>query len=130
MIVPDGPPVRVVLDLSALRAYLAGSVHVGETIHEVVEDGRFGVPVLVAYEALAGAAGKDLATLHRLLALDRCALLAELPEDLLELTYWRRVTGRADLAAAAVAALVHDAAVLTSEGARYGPDVPVLHFPA
>lgn len=127
---PDGPPVRVVLDPSALRAYVAGSIHVGETLHEVVEDGRFAVPVLVAYEALAAAAGKDLALLHRLFALDRCALLAELPEDLLELTYWRRFTGRADLAAAAVAALALDAPVLTSEGPRYGPDVPVLHFPA
>lgn len=123
-------PVRLVLDLSALRAYLAGSVHVGETIHEVVEDGRFGVPLAVAVEALAGAAGKDLALLHRLFALEACALLPELPDDLLELTYWRRLTGRPDMAAAAVAALVHDAAVLTSEGRRYGPDVPVLHFPA
>ncbi|MEU7591182.1 hypothetical protein AB0A95_33420 [Micromonospora sp. NPDC049230] len=130
MTVLDGPPVRVVLDLSALRAYVAGSVHVGETIHEVVEDGRFGVPVLAACEALVLVSGKDLAMLHRLLALQRCALLAELPEDLVDLTYWRRVTGRADLAAAAVVALTYDAPVLTSEGARYGDDVPVLHFPA
>lgn len=130
MTAPDGPPVRVVLDLSALRAYVAGSVHVGETLHEVVEDGAFGVPVLTAYEALASASGKDLATLHRLLALQRCTLLAELPEDLVDLTYWRRITGRADLAAAAVVALAYDAPVLTSEGDRYGHDVPVLHFPA
>lgn len=127
---PPAPPIRLVLDLSALRAYLAGSVHVGETIHEVVEDGRFAVPLAVALEALATTTGKDLALLHRLFALDRCAVLPDRPEDLLELTYWRRATGRPDMAAAAVAALVHDAAVLTSEGRRYGPDVPMIYFPA
>lgn len=125
----DGPPVRLVLDLSALRAYPTGSVHVGETIHEIAEDGVcFGVPLLVAVEALAAASGKDLALLHRLLALDACVVLPHLERDLLEVTYWRRVTGRADLAAAVVAAFTHDAAVLTGEDARYGDDVPVIPF--
>lgn len=126
----DRPPVRLVLDLSALRAYLAGSMHVAEVLHEVVEDARFAVPIPVAVEALATTTGKDLAALHRLFALDRCAVLPDRPADLTELAYWRRLTGRADMAAAAVTALVHDAAVLTSEGRRYGPDVPAIHFPA
>jgi hypothetical protein len=124
------PPIRLVLDLSALYGYLAGSVHVGEVLHEVVEDARFAVPVAAAVEALANTTGKDLATLHRRFALERCAVLPDRAEDLAELTYWRRMTGRADLAAAAVAALTYDAAVLTIDGATYGPDVPVLHFPA
>lgn len=129
--IPLGEPlVRLVLDLSALRAYTAGSVHVGEPIHEVVEDDeQFGVPLPVAVEALAGATGKDLALLHRLLALDACAVLPALAGDLLELVYWRRITGRLDLAAAAVAALAHDASVLTAEAARYGSDVPVIDLP-
>ncbi|MFI7608851.1 hypothetical protein ACIBTV_27575 [Micromonospora sp. NPDC049366] len=127
----DDPPVRLVLDLSALRAYTAGSVHVGEPIHEVTQSGvRFGVPVAVAYEALATTSGKELALLYRLLRLGACAVLPALPEDLAELTYWRRLTGRPDLAEAAVAAFVCDASVLSSEGGRYGPDVPVIYFPA
>lgn len=127
----DDPPVRLVLDRSALLAYISGSVHVGETLHEVIDDDvRFGVPVIVAVEALTMAAGKDRALLHQLLAVDACALLPELPEDLLELTYWRDVTGRPDLATAALAALVHDASVLTSEGGRYGGNVPLIHMPA
>lgn len=127
---PDGPPVRLVLDLSALRAYLAGSVHVGEPIHEVAQDGvLFGVPLITAAEALATTTGKDLALLHRLLALDACAVLPHHDGDLLELTYWRRITGRLDLAAAALAAVAHDAPVLSGEGGRYGTDVPVIYLP-
>ncbi|WP_431935760.1 hypothetical protein [Micromonospora sp. RP3T] len=124
------PPIRLVLDVTALRAYVAGSVHVGEVLHEVVEDGRFAVPVPVAVEALATTTGKDLAALHRLFGLERCALLADRAGDLIELTHWRRLTGRADMAAAAVAALTHDAAVLTADGRRYGLDVPLIHVPA
>jgi hypothetical protein len=128
------PPVRLILDRSALLAYAAGSVHVAEPIHEVVQDGvRFGVPDVVAVETLAIATGKDLANLHRLLALDACKVLPMLPNperDLVELTYWRRTTGRIDLAAAALAGLAHDASVLTGEGPRYGDGVPLIDFPA
>ncbi|MBM0203539.1 hypothetical protein JNW90_10735 [Micromonospora sp. STR1s_5] len=123
-------PVRLVLDRSALLAYVAGSVHVAEPLHEVEQDGvRFGVPVPVAAEALNLAHGKDLALMHRLLALDVCVLLPLTPEHLPELTFWRRITGRLDLAAAALAALTLDAAVLTSEGTRYGGGVPAIYFP-
>ncbi|MEU5939822.1 hypothetical protein ABZ807_11620 [Micromonospora sp. NPDC047548] len=125
------PPVRLILDRSALLGYaVLRTVHVGEPVHEVIEDGvRFGVPVAAAAEALVMATGKDLALLHRLLALPACALLPEREQDLLELTYWRRRTDRFDLAAAAVAGLAHAAAVLTSEGPRYGDGVPLIYFP-
>lgn len=128
----NDPPVRLILDRSALVAYAVHrSVHVGETLHEVIDDDvNFGVPVIVAMEALTRTSGKDRALLHQLLALDACVLLPELPEDLLELTYWRDVTGRPDLAAAAHAVHAHDASVLTSEWSRYGGNVPLIHLPA
>ncbi|MGC4772373.1 hypothetical protein ACLQ25_25795 [Micromonospora sp. DT44] len=124
------PPVRLILDRSALLGYaVLRTVHVGEPVHEVIEDGvRFGVPVAAAAEALTMATGKDLALLHKLLALPACALLPERAEDLPELTFWQRRTQRFDLAAAAVTALTNEAAVLTAEGPGYGEGLPLIPF--
>ncbi|MFI6326807.1 hypothetical protein ACIBBG_00765 [Micromonospora chersina] len=128
---PDLPPVRLVLDRSALLAYLAGSVHVGETLHEVISDGvRFGVSAVAAAEAYAAVDDpKDRAALRRLLALDACAVLATAGGSWQELAYWRGFTGRVDLAATVLACLDHDAPILTGE-ARYGDDdLPVIRLP-
>ncbi|WP_405105714.1 hypothetical protein OG559_19455 [Micromonospora sp. NBC_01405] len=120
-------PVRLILDKSALLAYIAGSVHVAEPIHEIVE-GRvaFGVPAITAAEALADIDdGRDRALLMRLLQHRACAVLDTHGESWHELAYWRSATGRPDLAACAMAALDHDAAVLTADGKLYG-GVPVI----
>ncbi|MBG6064159.1 hypothetical protein [Micromonospora ureilytica] len=51
---PDTPSVQLILDRSALLAYVAGSMDVAEPIHEVAHDGaRLGVPAVVAAEVLA-----------------------------------------------------------------------------
>ncbi|MBM0237400.1 hypothetical protein JNW88_09980 [Micromonospora sp. ATA32] len=131
MTVADGPPVRLVLDRSALLAYLAGSVHVGEPLHEVITDGvRFAVTAVTAAETLAVVDDpKDRAALHRLLALDSCAMVPTPGGSWQELAYWRRFTGRADLASTVIACLDHDAPILTGEP-RYGDgDLPVIHLP-
>lgn len=124
-------PVRLILDRSALLGYLDGSIHVGEVLHEVTADRVLcGIPVVVLGEAEALiATGKDFALLRQLIAGDACTLLGLDDEDWQEYSYWRRVTGRSDLAAAALAAFAHDASVLTAEGGRYGGDVPAIHFP-
>ncbi|MEV7328223.1 hypothetical protein [Micromonospora sp. NPDC093244] len=127
----DDRPVRLVLDRSALLAYLAGSVHVGEPLHEVIQDrNRFGVTAVTAAEALALVSDpKERATLHRLLSLDACAVLATDGGSWHELSYWRTVTGRADLATTVLACLDHDASILSGED-RYGDgELPVIHFP-
>jgi hypothetical protein len=127
----DAPPVRLVLDGSALLAYLAGSVHVGEPLHEVIADGmRFAVTAVTAAETLAVVDDpKDRATLHRLLALDACAVLPTLGESWQELAYWRGFTGRADLATTVMACLDHGAPILTRDP-RYGDgDLPVIYMP-
>ncbi|MBQ1039018.1 MULTISPECIES: hypothetical protein [Micromonospora] len=127
----DDRPVRLVLDRSALLAYLAGSVHVGEPLHEVIQDrNRFGVTAVTAAEALAIVTDpKERATLHRLLNLDACEVLSTEGRSWHELSFWRTVTGRADLATTALAVLEHDASILTAED-RYGDgELPVIHIP-
>ncbi|MFG1650121.1 PIN domain-containing protein [Micromonospora sp. NPDC049275] len=127
----DDRPIRLVLDRSALLAYLAGSVHVGEPLHEVIQDrNRFGVTAVTAAETLAIVSDpKERATLHRLLNLDACEVLPTEGHSWHELSFWRTVTGRADLATTALAVLEHDASILTGED-RYGDgDLPVIHIP-
>ncbi|MFU8874725.1 PIN domain-containing protein [Micromonospora sp. SL4-19] len=131
MSVADTPPVRLVLDRSALLAYVSGSVHVGETLHEVITDGvRFGVTAVTAAETLAVVDDpKDRAALRRLLALDACAVLPTDAGSWHELSYWRRFTGRADLATTVLACLTHDAPILSGDP-RYGDgDLPVIALP-
>ncbi|MGC4814448.1 hypothetical protein ACLQ29_28285 [Micromonospora sp. DT228] len=127
----DDRPVRLVLDRAALLAYVAGSVHVGEPLHEVIQDrNRFGVTAVTAAETLAIVSDpKERATLHRLLTLDACEVLSTEGHSWHELSYWRTVTGRADLATTALAVLEHDASILTAED-RYGDGaLPVIHIP-
>ncbi|MFY1588166.1 hypothetical protein ACN267_27140 [Micromonospora sp. WMMD734] len=124
-------PVRLLLDRSALLAYVAGSVHVAEPLHEVIEDrNRFGVTAVVAAEALAVIDDpKDRAALHRLLALAACVVLPTDGSTWQELSYWRTYTGRVDLASTVMASFAHDASILTGED-RYGHDeLPVIYLP-
>jgi hypothetical protein len=128
-----GPPVRLVLDQSALLAYVAGSMHVAEPIHEVVEDGvRFGLSAVAAAEVLAELKGADdRRNLLRLLELNACAVLPSLGESWRELASWRGRTDRIEQAAAALAATEYDAPVLTSEGSHYrDEDLAVIPFEA
>lgn len=127
----DARPIRLLLDRSALLAYVAGSVHVGEPLHEVIEDrNRFGVTAVTAAETLAVVDdGKDRAALRRLLGLDACVVLSTGGDDWEELSYWRAWTGRADLATTVMASFTHDASILTGED-RYGHDsLPVIRLP-
>ncbi|MGI5520959.1 hypothetical protein ACQEUX_08385 [Micromonospora sp. CA-259024] len=126
----DDRPVRLVLDRSALLAYLAGSVHVGEPLHEVIQDrNRFAVTAVTAAEAMAIVSDpKERANLHRLLTLDACEVLSTQGHSWHELSFWRTVTGRADLATTALAVLEHDASILTAEH-RYGDgELPVIYI--
>ncbi|MDG4768573.1 hypothetical protein O7632_31445 [Solwaraspora sp. WMMD406] len=88
------------LDRLALLAYLDGSAHVAAPIHEVTQDGvRFGVTAVSVVETLVMVSGgKDRQLLRRLLELDACAVLDTPGGSWQELSYWREVTGRVDLA--------------------------------
>lgn len=130
MSVADERPVRLVLDRSALLSYLAGSVHVAEPIHEVTQDRvRFGVTAVTVVETLAVVGdGKDRRLLYRLLDLDACEVMDTPGRSWHELSYWRGVTGRVDLATTVLACLVHRAPILTRED-QYGDDLPVIYLP-
>lgn len=71
MTLPHRPPVRVVLDRSAMLSYARGHIHVGEAISEISEDheGRIGLPVVAFLQAhVQVAADKDSRLLLRHLA--------------------------------------------------------------
>jgi hypothetical protein len=128
----DERPVRLVLDRSALLAYLAGSLHVAEPIHEVTDDGvRFGAAAVTVAETLAVVLdGKDRHLLRELLEQDACAVLDTAGRSWHELSYWRGVTGRVDLATTVLACIEHNASILTGEQQRYGGwGLPLIHIP-
>jgi hypothetical protein len=122
------PRVRLILDTSAVIAYVGESIDVGEPITEIVdEDGLIGVPVVCLVEAAARipegkAAGLAvLARHHAVVVLDGRA------EDWEALTGWAQVLGRADSAAALLEALDRPATyVLTGEPQLYGDGVESL----
>ncbi|MER5457897.1 hypothetical protein ABT008_24275 [Micromonospora sp. NPDC002389] len=125
------PPVTLVLDRSALLAYVAGSIHAVEPVGEVITDRqRFGVTAVTVAEALKLVTdSKDRKDLHTLLAMDACAVLPTWGEDWWELSYWLGVTSRVDLATTVLASLEHGAQILTGEGHRYGEGLPINYMP-
>jgi hypothetical protein len=117
---PQELPVELLLDRSALIAFVDGSVHVAEPIHEVVQDGvGFGVPAVCVAEALVVIKnGKDRQNVRRLLQLDACRVLPT-DDNWMELAYWRELTGSIDRATAAMASLQYRQPILTSEPEHY-----------
>jgi hypothetical protein len=125
------PGIRLVLDTSAVLAYAATSINVGETIAEVVDEGgSFGVSVLCLAEAsrLVGeehAPGVPLLVQH-----PHCVVLPVLAEDWSAVAGWTAVLDRTDLAASLVEAIDRDAYVLTREPGHYddkGPgELPII----
>jgi hypothetical protein len=74
-------PIRLVLDTSAILAYTAGSIAVGETITEVVDEGaRFALPIVCLAEACRRCGDDHQAAVH-LLANHLSAAVTGIPED-------------------------------------------------
>jgi hypothetical protein len=108
----------LVLDTSAITAFAAGSIDVGEPIAEVHSDGgRVVVPVVCLIEA-ARQVGDDMPGL----LVDHPACEVEpLTEELwAAVTAGARILGRLDLAVALLAATSGNGYVLTSEPESYG----------
>jgi hypothetical protein len=113
--------IRIILDTSATLAYAAGSLDVGEVIAEVAdEDARFAVPLLCLVEAARQTSAEHLPSLYLLGSHQHGLILAELPKRWRSLAGVARVLGRADLAAALLAAQELQAYVLTAEPDSYG----------
>ena len=108
----------LVLDRSAIVAYAAGSVHVGEPIAEVyAEGGRVVVPVICLIEA-AREVGDDMPRV--LVDHPACSVPSVTAELWPALAAGTRVLGRLDLAAALLAATTGEGYVLSAQPEAYG----------
>ena len=126
------PYIRLILDTSAVLAYAAGSIDLGETIAEVVDEGgRFGASAVCLAEGIRlvdddRALGVPLLGYH-----PRFVPLSVLAEDWDRVGYWARELGRVDRAAAVVEVLDRpDGYLVTAEPGRYDikalDDLPVI----
>jgi hypothetical protein len=126
------PTVRLVLDTSAVLAYAAGSIHLGETIAEVVDEGgRFGSSAVCLAEAVRLVAadrelGVPLLTRH-----PRFVPLPVLADDWDRVGYWAKELGAVDRAATVVEVLDRpDGYLVTAEPGAYDikplADLPII----
>ena len=114
------PAVRIVLDTSAVLAYAVTSIHVGDTIAEVSDEGaQFGVSVLCLAEATRLVKDDNAPGVELLVQHPHCVVLPVLAEDWQYLAHLTKMLGRTDLAVSLGEALDRDAFVLTSEPERY-----------
>jgi hypothetical protein len=118
------PAVRLVLDTSAVLAYTGGSIDLGETIAEVVDEGGwFGASTVCLAEASRLVADDQRPRLLLLATHYRFMVLPALAEDWSQLGYWARQAGRIDRGAAVVEALARpDGYLITAEPEAYDSD--------
>jgi PIN domain nuclease of toxin-antitoxin system len=117
--------VRLILDTSAVLAYIKGSIHVGELITELQDEAdiRFAVPVLCLAEA--GTVSDDGDTLV-LLARHGRATVTSVPADRwLDLVNLSKMLGRVNHAATFMTATKHQAYLVTATPERY-PDTDMI----
>jgi len=126
------PTVRLVLDTSAVLAYAAGSIDLGETITEVVDEGgRFGASAICLAEAVRlvddeRALGVPLLTRH-----PRFTTLPALAEDWDRIGYWAKELCTVDRAVTVVEVLDRpDGYLVTRQSAVYDvkplADLPII----
>jgi hypothetical protein len=113
--------VRIILDTSAVVAYAAGSIHVGEVMAEVTdESAAFAVPLPCLIEAARTVSPDRLPGVYLLEAHRHAVIVPDRAVRWRTIAGLARVLGRADLAAALLAAQDHTAHILTTEPGAYG----------
>ena len=116
----EAPTVRLVLDTTAVAAWMRGSVSVGEILIEIeAENGAVIIPLPCLIEAAHATALIERERLELLLGHRATFLLPDDPADWLALTQLRTLTGRADTASAAMFALDCDVDVMTRDARWY-----------
>ncbi|MEH1124223.1 hypothetical protein [Micromonospora sp. CPCC 206061] len=123
------PPVRLVLDATAVAAYGRGNVAVGEIIAEVAdEDAAIAVPDICLIEGAHQLDRDDWHVLDLLLAHSHVERL-DLPQDWRDVAAAARLLGSTSRAVAMLAAVDLRAYVLTAEPEAYGAEAaPVIGF--
>jgi hypothetical protein len=111
-------PVQLLLDTSAIAAFTAGSVAVGELIAEIDdEQGSAGLPVLCVAEVSRHAADGD--RLQLLVNHHATTVVGVKAGDWRALATSAEIVGRIDAATAVLAAIEHDCFVLTASPRLY-----------
>jgi hypothetical protein len=123
--------IQLVLDSSAVLAYAAGSIDLGETIAEVVDEGaRFGASVVALAEASGVVRDGEAIGVTLLARHARFEPLSASSEDWTRIAWWSRTLGSVDRAAAVVEALDRDAYVVSAQPEAYDrkgiDDLPVI----
>lgn len=123
-------PVLLLLDTSAILDYTRQSIHVGEVMTEVTNDGGMvGLPVLCLVEAKRASASTDL--LDLLVAHQATTVLPVAADTWQALAVTYDTVGRLDLAAAVLAATETGGFILTAQPQLYagledgGPIIPI-----
>lgn len=125
------PQVRLILDTSAVLAYARGSIDVGETIAEAVDEGQsFGASVVCLAEAARATPGERKG-INLLGAHVRFHPLPAPADDWPRLAHWTTTLDAVDLAAALIEAIDRDGYILTVEPDRYtrtegGENLPLI----
>lgn len=128
------PAVKLILDTSAVLAYARGSIDVGETIAEVVEEGdAFGASVISLAEAARLASDGDRAGITLLATHKRFQPLAAPAEDWPRLAAWTTSLDSVQHAAAVIEAIDRDGYLITSDPGSYthaegGENLPLIVF--
>jgi hypothetical protein len=119
--------VKLILDTSAVIGFAHGSIHVGETIEQVVdEDNDFAVPNICLVEAAVGQPPEAVGLIRLLASQSRCRIMP-VGVGWFDWMTEARIYGSASRAAAALVSVAHHAYVATSEPDAYGKRVPVIH---
>lgn len=121
-------PLRAVLDTSAVLAYAAGSIHVGETIGEIADEGAgFAVPVVCLLAAAGLVPADQQPMLDALAGHPHGVVLPLAPAG------WRRVAAASSLlsdlgrACAALPVVSGEAGyVMTAEPEAYGEGIETI----
>jgi hypothetical protein len=117
---PEGRdrPVQLIFDTSAVVAFSRASIHVGELLAEVHDEGAAAaIPLPCLVEAVHAVADTD--RLHLLLAHHATVILTDDPTSWQALATTYDIVGRPDAAAAALAAIDYGVAVLTRQPGLY-----------
>ncbi|MEV6349630.1 hypothetical protein [Actinoplanes sp. NPDC051851] len=111
---------KLVLDTTAVVAWVRGSIAVGETLAEIDDEGGYvAIPLWCLIEAGHSTAMLDRERLDLLLAHPATALITDDAADWETLVALRTLIGRADCAAAAMIALDLGVDVMTRDASWY-----------
>jgi hypothetical protein len=123
------PPIRIVLDTTAITAYAGSSIAVGEAITLAGEENALvALPIVCLAEAYRRVPDDQLPTISLLAGHPSIVVVDTEPEDWQALAGLARDLGRVDAAAALLLAVDADGYVLTGEPDAYGKfdELPVI----